>query len=289
MEIPGKRAVRSWKENDLAIRMIALDLDGTTLKGDKSISDANLAAIEEAISRGVVVALATGRVLDSLPEVMKGIKGIKYYICSNGADVRDAVTGETVLKRTVDPGAVKEACEKIKESGYMFESFTGGKAYIGRDRYEDVKKNGCAYRSAAYILETRTPVDDIFGFTLENSESIENINVFFPDQKSKAEFRSVLEEIEGAELTSSFASNYELGPKGAGKGAALSVLLEREGIGKEELLSMGDSPNDISMMELSGISVAVANAEDEVKEAADHTGPANDEDAVSYAIRRFVL
>ena len=171
----------------------------------------------------------------------------------------------------------------------MFESFTAGRAYIGKDYYEKVCNGGLDYRSRKYVEETRTPVDDIFRFTLDHKYRIENLNVFFSTPEQKAEFRPLLEAIPNARLTSSLPSNYELGGCGVSKGAALKYLIDMLGIDRKEVLAAGDSPNDIAMLELAGVSVAVDNAEPEVKETASYTAPSNDEDGVAEAVERFVL
>ena len=273
----------------MAVKMIALDLDGTTLRGDKGISERTKEAIEGAAEKGAVVVIATGRVISTLPEAITEMNGISYYVNSNGAGVTDAKTGETLYSACVDPAAVEEAVSLIRDSGYMFESFTDGNAYIGKDFYDGIRENGCSYRSSAYVLETRTPVEDIYGFTLEHKDRIENMNVFFPDPDSKTAFGKVLAGIEGAALTSSFRSNYELGPLGVSKGNALRMIMEREGIRKDDLLAAGDSPNDIPMLDLAGVAVAVGNAEQEVKDAASYVAPSNEEDGVADAVERFVL
>ena len=79
----------------------------------------------------------------------------------------------------------------------------------------------------------------------------------------------------------------EILPLGVSKGAALSVLLEMEGISPEEVVAIGDAPNDREMLELAGIGVAVANAAQEVKDAADHVVCSNDEDAVKACLEQF--
>lgn len=274
---------------DHEIRMIAIDLDRTTLDAKGKMTDETFEALEEAGRQGVSVVIATGRVLDALPEVVNRLSSVKYYICSNGASVFDAKTKEILFGKCLDPAAVEMAVELVKPKNYMFESFTKGYAYIDRKYYEEVETGDLMYRTREYVLSTRNPVDDIFSFTLEHKNSIENLNVFFPTQEEKALFRDQLAAIPNAVLTSSFPSNYELEGEGVSKGAALSFLMDREGIGSESLMAAGDSPNDISMLELAGLSVAVENAEDPVKKASIYIAPPNTENGVAHAIRKYVL
>ena len=271
------------------IRMIALDLDGTTLRNDKSISAANESALEEAGSHGIQVVIATGRTFDALPESILNLKCVTYYICSNGATIYDAKTGKLLSESCLDPDAVQEMVALVKEKNYMFESFTEGKAYIGRDYYEAIRDRKLLYRGRDYVLATRRPVDDIYEFTLLHKEHIENLNVFFPTQEEKKAFGPLLSEIPNATLTSSLYSNYELGGINVSKGNALEYVMGMCDIEASSLMAAGDSPNDISMLRLAGISIAVENSTDDVKRAADHVVPANDKDGIAYAVREYAL
>lgn len=271
------------------IKMIALDLDRTALKDHRTMTDVTIDALERAGDLGVEIVIATGRVFDALPDVVHDLSCVKYFICSNGATVFDAETHEIIYEKCLEPKAVETMVYYVKERGYMFESFTEGFAYIGRDYYDKVCDGKLLYRSREYVIDTRTPVDDIFSFTLDHKDRIENLNVFFPTPEEKEKARVYLNAIPRSVLTSSFPSNLELEGEGVGKGAALSFLMEKDHISPDGLLAAGDSPNDLSMLELAGIPVAVANAEQVVKDAAAYIAPSNVEDGVADAISKFVL
>ena len=89
------------------IRMIALDLDGTTLTRS-GLTRRTKETLEEAIRRGIQVVIATGRVYASLPEPVKKLQGLRYIITSNGAHISDAATGEILYSDCMDPKAVDE-------------------------------------------------------------------------------------------------------------------------------------------------------------------------------------
>ena len=273
------------------IKMIALDLDRTTLRDDGTIPERVAAALNRAGELGVHTVIATGRVLDALPDALSELEYVKYYICSNGAAIFELDGDRPVLiyEKCLEPDAVEMMTGYVREAGYMFESFTDGRAYIGKNYYDLVGKGLIGYRGRDYVLRTRTPVDDIFGFTLKHKDRIENLNVFFRTQKEKDAFRPLLSAIPDSTLTSSIPSNYELGGMGVSKGAALRFLMDREGIHPEDLMAAGDSPNDITMLELAGLSVAVSNAEDSVKRVCRYIAPSNEDGGVGEAVERFVL
>lgn len=271
------------------IRIIAVDLDRTALNNESRLTERTIKAFQDASAKGAAIVIDTGRTFDALPEQVHGLGCIRYFICSNGATVYDAETEELLMEKCLDPSAVETMTGLVREKNYMFESFTAGRAYIGRDYYDMVCSGGLDYRGRKYVAETRTPVDDIFSFTLDHKDRIENLNVFFDSPEKKEEFRPLLEAIPDARLTSSLPSNYELGGRDVSKGAALRYLMELLGVDRSEVLAAGDSPNDIAMLEAAGVSVAVGNAELEVKEAASYIAPSNDEDGVAEAVERFVL
>ena len=275
---------------DQKIRMIALDLDRTTLKEDGTIPAKTVDALNAAGELGVQTVIATGRVLGALPESLGLLDHISYYICSNGAAVFTACERpELIREKCLEPEAVEKMTRLVKDAGLMFESFTGGIAYIGKDYYDMVDKGLVMYRGRDYVISTRTPVDDIFRFTLDHKENIENLNVFFRTQDEKEQFRPLLEAIPDATLTSSVPSNYELGGVGVSKGAALRYIMDRENITPEGLMAAGDSPNDITMLRLAGVSVAVSNAEESVKQVCTCIAPSNEEAGVGWAVEKYVL
>ena len=96
----------------MSIRLIALDIDGTTLNSKGRLTERTKDALERAIESGVYVVMATGRCFDALPDDIMAISNMNYVVTSNGAMVRDLNTGEVILRNCLDPEVVVEA-EKI--------------------------------------------------------------------------------------------------------------------------------------------------------------------------------
>lgn len=273
----------------MAIKLIALDLDGTTLNDDKHISEGNKAALEAAVEKGVNVVIATGRAYSALPEDVFKVKGIQYVLTSNGAAITDLIQGKTIYENCLSADAVEHAVEVLKQYDFMLEAFTDGGAYIDRKIYDGMKESKFSYRHVEYVLETRKPVDDIYQFILDHKDHIENLNVVFECQEDRAMMREVMAEIPGTTLTTAFSNNLELGGATTSKATALLELEKILGVKPEEMMAIGDSPNDIAMMELAGMPVAVGNAKPEVMAIAKYVSSSNTEDGVARAVRKFVL
>ena len=270
------------------IKLIALDLDGTTLTRN-GLTRRTKETLEEVIARGLDVVIATGRPYSALPEQVKAIKGLEYVIISNGAHIVRPLTGEFLYSNYADRDAILRVRDMLMEKAFPVEVFTEGRAYVDRELYEDVKKHGSSYLSAKYILRTREPVDGIYDFWLKHADSIENVNIQFEFQKDKAEMKAALENAEGITLTSSTYHNLEVGGETTSKASALWQLCRMKGLTMENVMAFGDSPNDGAMIREAGIGVAMENATADILEDADITAPSNDDEGVAYTLRMLLL
>lgn len=211
------------------IRMIALDLDGTTLTRS-GLTRRTKETLEEAIRRGIQVVIATGRVYASLPEPVKKLQGLRYIITSNGAHISDAATGEILYSDCMDPKAVDEVLTILPREPYPVEVFTGGKAYIARSVYEDLAENGSDFMSVKYVMRTRTPVDDIYELMREHKNAIENINVHFPEQTARIRMWERFAKLPRMTVTSSTHHNIEIGGVTTSKARALAEICGKLGL-----------------------------------------------------------
>ena len=269
--------------------MVALDLDGTTFDSAGDISGRTVAALEEAARQGTHIVISTGRSYASLPQHIRDVEGIEYAITSNGAHVNRMHTGEQIYSDYLDPGAVEEIAVLKDETGADIEVFINGRAYVDESYYRDVEENGCPYRNAAYVLWSRRPVDDVTKMMMDHRTEIENVNFIYPTLDLLETAKPRVKAIKNANVTSSFINNLEVGGPNTSKKTALLWLMDDLGIDREELMCCGDAPNDIAMVELAGIGVAVANAWGGLKDHADHITASNDDDGVALAIEKFVL
>ena len=271
------------------IKMVALDLDGTTFNSAGDISERTVKALEDAAAAGAHIVVSTGRSYASLPQHIKDVSGIEYAITSNGAHVNLLHSGEQIYSDFLDPQAVKRIAELKEETGADIEVFINGRAYVDESYYSDVKENGCTYRNAEYVIWSRRPVPDVTSMMLEHSHEIENVNFIFPTLEMLADARPKISAMENANVTSSFPNNLEVGGPNTSKRTALLWLTDQLGVSCDELMCCGDAPNDMAMLELAGIGVAVANAWGGLKDHADYITASNDDDGVAAAVEKFVL
>lgn len=273
------------------IRLVALDLDGTTLNSEGHIPLNVRDTLEEAIFRGINVIVATGRVFSAITEEVLSLKGLRYVLSSNGALVTDVIDNIMVYENFIDPDAVLDISKTLRQYDFMYEVFTGGKAYVDRIYFDNIiaNKMKISERHTSYIIRTRNPVLDVLSFMVDNKDAIENININFTDMEDRIMMRNLLGKKTNITLTNSFDHNLEIGGLTTGKGDAVEKVAGILKIKKNEIMAVGDNPNDKSMLMASGLPVAVANAKDDVKAIAKYITSSNDEGGVAEAIRKFAF
>ncbi|MFA5638079.1 MAG: Cof-type HAD-IIB family hydrolase [Anaerovoracaceae bacterium] len=273
------------------IRLVALDLDGTTLNSEGHIPLNVRDTLEEAIFRGINVIVATGRVFSAITEEVLSLKGLRYVLSSNGALVTDVIDNKMVYENFIDPDAVLDISKTLRQYDFMYEVFTGGKAYVDRIYFDNIiaNKMKISERHTSYIIRTRNPVLDVLSFMVDNKDAIENININFTDMEDRIMMRNLLGKKTNITLTNSFDHNLEIGGLTTGKGDAVEKVAGILKIKKNEIMAVGDNPNDKSMLMASGLPVAVANAKDDVKAIAKYITSSNDEGGVAEAIRKFAF
>ena len=273
----------------MSIKLIALDLDGTTLNSAKHIGERTRNALETAAEQGVHIVVATGRPFTALPKDVFDIYAIRYVLTSNGAAITDLKSNKIFYKNCMSPETVEAAMEMLKHTEYILEGFIGGRAYIEKEYYDYVKRTGKSFRDVNYILTTRTPVENLCDFLLKHREDVENINVNFEDAACKPALREMLLTLPNATITTSFKNNLEIGGLTTSKAEALRQMGKLLDISREEMMAAGDSPNDMAMLKEAGIAVVMGNGEEEVKAIADYITSDNDHDGVGEAVEKFVL
>lgn len=273
----------------MTVRLIALDLDGTTLNSRGELSPATREALEKAMKRDVQVVIATGRCYSALPHDVVQVPGIHYAITSNGAQMWDLKNGSLMYSNCIDPEAIDHVAELLSQYNYMIEVFFDGNAYIEKSHYEAVLKGQTRHRSKEYVRITRRPTDGVLKLMRKNKDRVENINIFFDNLDEKAAMWKPLCTLEKVTLTSSFDNNWEIGGATTSKGQAVEELCRKLNIHSRNVMACGDSPNDADMLSRVGVPVAVGNAKDVIKNLAVFITGTNDEDGVAQVIDKYVL
>ena len=269
------------------IKVIAMDLDGTALNHQKQLTERTRAAIQNAAKSGIQIVVATGRTFSSLAPEVLAMPEITCAITSNGAVVNRIPDGAVLLHNYPNPETVSEIAGMIQGEKIDTEVCTGGQAYIGQSYYDRVLE-GKTNRDVQYVKTTRHPVPDIYQFLLEHRVAIENINLNFKTLEEKQQWQQRFQKLPGVTPTSSFLFNVELGGATTSKAHALQALLDEWKMTSRQVMAFGDSENDLGMIQLAGIGVAMANGMEEVRQVADILAESNEEDGVAKIIEQLI-
>ncbi len=266
------------------IELIAIDLDGTLLNSQHQLSDRNAEAVRKAIARGVKVVLITGKTHHSAKSLIEKL-GITTPGIYNQGLITAKPDGTVTHQAILDPDVARYIITYAEDRGFNIAVYSGNKILVKRltPWFEDLCK------------KYHEPMPEGIG-PLQNILSDIPINKVMAvkegdPQKTKA-LRWQLE-IQLAQtariLQPIFGDMLEVLPPNTGKGTALKQLLKDLGIKPEKAMAIGDGENDIEMLQLAGLGVAMGNAWDIVKAAANTIVGTNDEDGVAQAIEKFVL
>lgn len=274
--------------NNTKIQLLAIDLDGTTLRNDASLSSNVKKALEYAIQQDIFVVPCTGRALGSLSPEVTAIHGIIYAVTSNGAAIENLSLGQRIYCNLLDKETSLSILDTLSCQDIMVEVFIQGKAYTEQRFLENLLHYGTSENYIPYVLSTRNSVNDIRSLIEQSPKNIENINLKTADRALRERLWKQLELIPTVSITSSSSMNIEVSAVNTGKAQAIAYLCEMLGITMSKVMAIGDSLNDVMLLQQAGCSVAMENGVDEVKQAADFITLSNEADGVAYAIEHFL-
>ena len=264
-------------------KLIALDLDETTLDRQSRLSPGNRAALEAAISMGIQIVIASGRSLDTLPQEMTHFPGIRYAICGNGAMVYDLAAQRILVQHFLPAGTARAVLWLSQGEFLTYEGFVDGCAYAQSDYVNRPTDYLCGENSAAYIQATRRPVPDIAAFLVEHETRLDSLDIVVGNLQVKETMMQRLKNLSGVYITSSVPHLIEISNEACGKHRGLAFLAEHLGIPREAVCAFGNADNDADMLKWAGMGIAVANGSPACRAAADVITADYLEDGVAQA------
>lgn len=272
------------------IRLVALDLDGTLLTSQKTITPRTLAALDALRQRGILMVPITGRPAQGLPEAVRTLEGLRYVVTSNGATIRDLSTGETLLESHLSAEKALEVLDACRDFTMIRELFRDGIGYLSQADYEILRDRYTEPAMRRYVLDTRKVLPGTVEDHLrQDPRSIEELFFLTDSVETKQRLHKALEGLPGISFADPFPRDLEVITGGIDKGAALLYLLKKLDLPPEAVLAMGDGGSDVPMLQAAGIGVAMGNAEEAVKAAADRVTASCDEDGVALILEELIL
>lgn len=276
----------------MAIRLIAIDIDGTLLNSRGDIPDENRRAIEEAVHAGVEVLLVTGRAFHHAHPVAQALPDRIALIVSNGVLVKNSA-GATLERRLLDRDAAREvisATRPVREGAAVIFDRTGDRQYLfenidwrhpNRRRYYDCNHQFMTEVSPLEDGVTEDPAQVAFTGGVYDMRRLAN---YLRRQPIARALSITLTEYEARDF-----SLLDITTEGCSKGRTLSEWCTAQGIDAGEVMAVGDNLNDREMLEFAGVPVVMGNAVDELKLFGWHVTGGHDDAGLADAIRRLAL
>lgn len=265
-------------------KMIVLDLDGTLTNSKKEITPRTKAALMAAQKQGVKVVLASGRPTYGIAPLAKELELANYngfILAYNGAKIINCATQETIFEQTLSPTLVPILYHTAMKNGMQILTYQGAgiAATDENDRY---------VQEEAFINKLSVKRYDDF-----LNQLVYPINkcliVGDPVPLHEVELK-LSEEVKGRMNVYRSADYFlECVPLNVDKAQSLQKLLEATGLTADDIIACGDGYNDLTMIRFAGLGVAMANANEDIREQADYVTLSNEEDGVAQVVEKFIL
>ncbi len=272
----------------MAVKLIVSDIDGTLVGKSGRVSERTLAAFRACEKKNIPVVLASGRTFYGARNLAVEAGLNAPIISANGGRCDLDITGESepVYEDTLDDEMSLKVYARLKKAGCFMTS------YVGKHIYVLNETNGfgstCAWKSEAVKGLKHVTVDDEEAFLKEGTKHPYKYEAYSDDKTLMDELRSDFLKM-GLSVSSAFPFNLEIMPPNGGKAKAIRALSAKLGVSMDEVMAIGDGSNDLGMIEVAGVSVAMGNAVDVLKKAAKYIAPDVEEDGAAIMIEKFAL
>lgn len=257
----------------MKIRAVFLDMDGTLLNPDNRISGRNKDAVLRLVNQGVKVFLATGRQFEITRPYHRQLGLTTPMICLNGAAVYDSFSAFPVYTKNVH--IQRESFHSIAEEPQCNAIIhTTDGTFVKRPSAETRRWEQESGKKTRYMPNLRQmPPLPVLKYSIQCAHPYEQAAARFHGQASVIQWEN----------------GFELVAPDTSKWAAAKNLIRAYGIRKDEVLAIGDGPNDIELLQHTGTGVAMGNASESVKTAADFVTMGHENDGVADYIERFLI
>ena len=277
------RGVRSINSR---YRFLVIDIDGTLLGKDGTISAEDKDALARVNDLSIRIAVSTGRVVAASRKIISQLALDGYHIFFDGALVANPKTGEEVYVEPIERQLVREVVEYRHQQQIDLDLYSSARFFVERETWAtDIRRQFFGLRPIVCDFSEIWPKERIIKGTLPVSSA---------EEMSKADsFRQHFRDSLSFSVTQTpaYPDVYFINivAPGVSKGKALEVLASYLSIPLAEVVAIGDGANDISLLAKAGLAIAMENAVDELKEVADYVTPDVEHSGVAQAINKFLL
>lgn len=278
-------------------KLVAIDLDGTFLNQNYTISSLHADAVKKAQQKGAEIVIATGRANFDVRRHFQNEQLSTWVIGTNGASTYDP-EGYLTVSLPMETIYAKEIITWLNEENYYYEIVTNNDIFITRkakqllqdemDIVRNVDRNEMKRARERQLGQANLQEIDDYIDVFQAEKEIYKITIVSFDEERRHVAANTLSK-KGLNLFSSADFNIEIVDGKASKGNALKKLAKKLDVKQEDIIAIGDSMDDLSMLEVAGTKVAMGNATDEVKQHCDYTTETNEKNGVARMLEREIL
>lgn len=266
-------------------KLIAVDVDGTLINDERKITEKTRMALIEAQKQGHKVVIASGRSPKGVYDLAKELEmdvHESYISNQNGTIITDMKTKEVVIEHHLDIELAKEILQFSESLDIDYMIYHKDKVYSNKKETYKLDE----------VIEKNYDVEVIIDPDLSTNLNFEPYNILFSQEPDRiVEPAKIIEEKYGSISNTMFSSPYyfELMPAGVTKGSSLVEIANYLGIDQKDIIAFGDHQNDMSMIEMAGVGIAMGNAIDELKNIADEITLTNNQDGIAEYLNNNIL
>lgn len=269
-------------------KLAAFDMDGTLLNSNKVISERTLEMIREAVRRGKEIVLSTGRGLAELTEHLERLPEVRYLNSVSGSMVYDCKEKKLIYSEMLSVDTIRHLLELSKMEDTMVHMLSMD-SVVQRESIERMEDFGMGiYRPM--FEQVADICENIYDWYEANPKPMGKCNLYHRDTECRSRTEERLAKA-GLPVTAVYSetTSLEVTAAKANKGSGLLHLCEHLGIAPEEVIAVGDADNDIDMLKVAGLAVAMGNASEQIKELADVVVADCDHDGCAQVIEEYLL
>lgn len=266
-------------------KLVAIDIDGTLINDKKELTNEVKEALNQSVKKGVMIVLCSGRSPSTLDVIGSQFDFDMPFACYHGATIIKGKSKEVLYEKGLNPlDALKIAKECDKRGlGVNLWTFDGALWIMRHNSFTDLYMIDAHYKGEQKIISDEL-LDYPFGIgkILANGKEEEVTKILYEEAPIFTKGMAV-------DFYTSLPMFLEFVHNEAKKGDAIKNLATLNNIKQEEVIAMGDGLNDLSMIEYAGLGVAMENANEKVKKAAQVIAPSNNDNGVAYILNKYVL
>ncbi|MCH4889117.1 HAD family hydrolase [Acidaminobacter sp. JC074] len=266
-------------------KMIACDLDGTLLDSNHEITDDNRQIIDKLKEKDIPFVIATGRIYPSAAEFSKDLNLSTPIIACNGAVIKDPVEDKILFDYPVPTESMLELVRICKKHDIYFHIYTIDTVYAERNERLILKYNEWKKKDPMRSLVKTAVVEDIVPIIEANI--VYKLGIYVDEEGAQEAYEEMVK-VPGITSCFSLTTLVDIFNEEASKGIAVQALIDMYGLNKDQVMALGDNENDISMLKHAGLGIAMKDARDHVKSAADEVTESNDDSGVAVAIKKHL-